>query len=783
MTASRAESRRAVALALALAAGMTGCRAPAPPPPERALEPLATLAGREPDAGDRAAARLAREALALRFGRQTPALERELAELRRLARHPELAPGGGLPEGRDLERTTHIATDLVHATLDDPLRYRAVTDDFVRETLLDPTLERRLEQVVEDDPRRLARRRRNDTAVTWFADAFNAVSAPIGQSMITGFVLAPFQLSYSATHYLARQWERERFGVRQRQALVLRKEYVSRYPDAPESEAMRGHIESGQARLAELQRDELMAGAERALGAGQPRLAAIQASRALQWTPEDEDALRLRARAESAREARSSRMAASLEATPGPLPDAAAPRLAARDGASSPPAGARVALALFDPEADLFRESRALVGRPALRDEAEYIAAIGHLEQGYEDASWRRLEAVDRAGGNMARHAEALRRQPLQNLYGAFQAQKRQQGRKRWSWRLFGGWSERPRYRKIPAPVAYLIDAPLLAQTLILAPFRAVLRPAAKDTPDHHRTTAVTAYRYLERHPDGEHRRELLEWLYDYQRDRERWTAALRIADFLGDVPEDERNELVEMAGTQRLASADDLRRRDERGTIYRSVGSEFPDSEAAAEAGERARGELEELAPQHIRVSRRFLAENPALAGPRGLGLPPRYRDGEVRNGELHPEGVTLLGGRVIELAFVAESGDEDDPPAVVRQSVSAERLARVVSLLEETALRNVKLDSDDVQAPDARRDHYFERARLELTDEPDLRPTAESAFAYLGVRERYGMVRGRESLLPFDMVVRGSFEDLTLGAFPRWRKPEHTPDAFLYR
>jgi hypothetical protein len=43
--------------------------------------------------------------------------------------------------------------------------------------------------------------------------------------------------------------------------------------------------------------------------------------------------------------------------------------------------------------------------------------------------------------------------------------------------------------------------------------------------------------------------------------------------------------------------------------------------------------------------------------------------------------------------------------------------------------------------------------------------------------------MVRGRESVLPFDLVLQGSLGDLTLGAFPRWRYPKQTPDAFLYR
>ena len=61
--------------------------------------------------------------------------------------------------------------------------------------------------------------------------------------------------------------------------------------------------------------------------------------------------------------------------------------------------------------------------------------------------------------------------------------------------------------------------------------------------------------------------------------------------------------------------------------------------------------------------------------------------------------------------------------------------------------------------------------------------RSLAQSTFVYKSVRERYGMVRRRESILPFDLVLRGSFDDLGLGAFPRWRPPKQTPDAFLYR
>jgi hypothetical protein len=130
-----------------------------------------------------------------------------------------------------------------------------------------------------------------------------------------------------------------------------------------------------------------------------------------------------------------------------------------------------------------------------------------------------------------------------------------------------------------------------------------------------------------------------------------------------------------------------------------------------------------------------------------------------------------------------VAASGDEDDPPARVRHEFGEAELARLVSLVDETTLRNAQIDPDDTLGADAARDLYFERARLGIADRTDERAAAESSYAYEGVRERYGLVRGRESILPFDLVVQGSFTDLRLGAYPRMREPKITPDAFLYR
>jgi hypothetical protein len=170
-------------------------------------------------------------------------------------------------------------------------------------------------------------------------------------------------------------------------------------------------------------------------------------------------------------------------------------------------------------------------------------------------------------------------------------------------------------------------------------------------------------------------------------------------------------------------------------------------------------------------------------VAGPAGLALRPELLDGVRANGELHPDGIKLVGGRTLEFSMIAESGRESDPPRLMRETVSPERLARLVALLEETSQHNGLLDPLAEMTPDPQRDLFFERARLGVSDTTDDDPMATSSYSFVGVREKYGLVRPRESILPVDLVVQGSLPDLGLGAFPRLRAPKETPDAMLYR
>jgi hypothetical protein len=271
--------------------------------------------------------------------------------------------------------------------------------------------------------------------------------------------------------------------------------------------------------------------------------------------------------------------------------------------------------------------------------------------------------------------------------------------------------------------------------------------------------------------------------LSSYERKRDNWIALYHIA--LQD-PDSESAELAglrEQAAEQAKQFASREERRDMRNAMYRRVAQEYPDTDAGQQAGEIARAELLDATPQQIRISRGFLLENLDFAGPYGLGLDSHLIDGDAANGELHPSGIVLIGGRALELHFVGPSGNEDDPPIKMFQTVSEERFALMVARLEETSFRNALVDVDNTLGADANRDVLFERARVGLTDEIDTRPLAQSTYSYRGMRERYGMVRARESILPFELVFQGSLSDLSLGAFPRVNAPPETPDAFLYR
>jgi hypothetical protein len=659
-----------------------------------------------------------------------------------------------------------VAEDLFHAVAHPGRAYRGASEELLLRDDLDAALRERIERALDDDPLVRAQARVHDARVISFARAFNAFVEPIGQSILN-VALTPYRLGRSLVIYGLELYREDPLPLERRQALAHWKEFLERYPEAPESGEVAERAEKAQGRWHRTQRNHALAQAKGALDARHPREALVLADRALRHSPEDASAERVRAEAE--RQLLTQR--AERQRSVG---------FALPEDRELVPEGTRelsVALLAGEPPPPAALED----GAP-FQAEARFAEAGWLLNAGREDAGWETFGVVadgDADTENMVRHAQAALADPVRNAYDVFEKARWRDRRTRSLWLVIGPFADKPTPSGADGVLETLMELPRMVQVAFTLPLR-ILQLPAMGPPKTAKTTAVEARRYLRLYPEGAHADEVSGWLEDYEWDRNNHLGALHIAEARD--PQEDHAELREMAARQTLRVALKEQRSDLRRALLTGVTRRFPDTEAGDEAGHYVRDELETFTPHRISISRGFLEENPEVVGVHGLDLDPALLDGEASNGELHPDGLALIGGRAVEIAYVGADGDEEDPPETRYTQLSEEHLARLVARLEETSFENALLDDEDPVLPDAHRDLVFERARLGLADDVDRRATARAGFTYTGIRERYGVVRRREPLLPFDIVVRGSLADLSLGAFPRMRRPDRSEDALLY-
>lgn len=756
MTASASSRALPLLAALLLGAGCAGYSAP----PREALQPLPSRGAYVPDETDLALRDLGRALLASHPEKVDAAVER-------VRRADEERAASGEPRSGALP----YALDARHALVEDPGLYRTLSAYLLERSDLPPELRARIAQEVEDDPLSLAEARLRDARTVRFGRYFNALTEAVGRSFTNTIVLG-----YRVTQALVSMAVAERTGdelsLPERQALQLWKQFVEQHPRAPEAPTVVARIEEAQVRWYRTQRDRNVFAAERALGQGDVRLALALAERAARYAREDARASELLREAERAAAAERERLTRSEGAGLG-------------EGTGGSDARELTVALLRAPHgegAEIEAAAAPLAeAEGPLRDEARFALAIAQAERGEESATER---ALGRLAGDsdrsMARHARALLESPHESPYRYWKRARRADLADKTRWVLLGPLASgaRPRPR-IPRAVEWLIEIPSLVGVVTGLPQRLVRAPFLGEG---RRSPGVFAERYLERHPRGEHAGEVRSWLVEFHEDRGNAVAALAVAE---GAPEPEDGLVARLrveAGQQVLDFALAESDLPTRAALLRRVGREYEGTPAAREAVDELRRTLREATPQHIRISRGFLDEHPEVAGPNGLALRPSLTDGSRGNGELHPDGITLLGSREIEISYLAESGDPRDEAVRRREQVSAERMQRAVAMLEEASLRAARSDADYPIEYDADRDLFFERTRLGLAESGEHRAESRSSYAFRGVRERYGLVRKRESILPVELVVQGSLEDMSLGAFPRIRMPKPTPDAFLY-
>ena len=741
-----------------LALGLLACASAREPSPAERV-PLVFGAGEHaplPDEADLLAARIATLALAGRTEQAAALIDR--------------TRGYDADRRVSGQRESGLVDDEQHllAAVHGEPGYSAFARRMLESGDPDPVLERRLRAYLDAQPLERAKHRLSEHRRLRIGEIVNRVTAPLGRIAMGG-LLQPLESGRAALSALLVTHSMPEMSTQERQALRAYEDFLNRHPDAPEADWVTGRVRDYRAELHEELEEEALEFAETALDAHQPQTAIAHLERAGRLERPDDDALALWERAGAQLVHQEQDLRRSFRADDEPDLPARPQR-----GAFEDLVGA-VLVAPLPEAARLAREFDEL-DAPVFDDELRFIQTWDRLDPLDEDAFFADMSEIaelDPAESNMARHAARVVHDPEQNPYASYRAAKSADTRARVGWIFLASRARGPADRDLPAPLEWLIDLPGFITGFATFPIRLLQYPGARRQFGGPVTGA--GERYLVHFPRGEHAEEVRSELEGLANVKQRYSRALHYQE-QRDEPDpsviaDYRAKVAERT----FQLAEQHPRIDVRAAIYREVVVEYGDTPYGAKAEAALYQLMSESTPQNIRLSRDFLEENPRLTEPDALGLRPELFDGDGENGELAEDGVTLLGQTLVRVDL-----DGAEPATM---AVPPENFARFVALLEEESYRRLLADERELPEPDLQRDLFFERARLGMLEQPDMRPTASSQAVYLSSTEKYGIVKRRDSILPVELVLQGSVEDLGLAAFPRVTPPKRTPDAFLYR
>jgi tetratricopeptide (TPR) repeat protein len=633
----------------------------------------------------------------------------------------------------------------------------------------DPELRRRLERELDSEPLTIAERRLSEDRRRKYGSVVNRLMKPASQLALA--TLNPIETGSAAIASLLSVHGFPEATVQERQALHAYQQFLDQNPDSPEAERVLEQVQHYQGEWRSQVHGEALEAAQRAFEMGRPDVALAHLDRADRLIPGDEEAFDLRLRSDAAlgRRGRKVRRALDAEALVGtPLPHGG------RD-AYARLAAAVIASPMTEIE-ELIDEPSPVASAPALDDEIAYVEALERKESGDERGFFKRLEKLskqDPRKRSMVRHARATFYDPAQNPYRALRAARRTDRRNRTMWILLGSRADGPPKLGLPRPVEWVLGLPGMVIAFVTQPLRLMQYPSVR--PRFGGPVLHSGEAYVARFPHGAHADEVHAELEALYATRRQWSRALEHHRERSDANAETVARYRDQIAERTLQAAATERHREVRISIYRSVMTEYADTPHAEMARRELYTLMTEYTPQNIRLSREFLEESPELWGPDALALNPELFDEEKGDGELAEEGITLLGGTLIRIELV-----EMDPEV---RKIPPDDFARFVALLEEATYERLLLDERESPEADPQRDLFFERARLGLTDRPDMRSSAASDAVFLGTSEKFGMVRRRESPLPVELVLQGGLEDFSFAAFPRIKLPRGTADAYLYK
>ena len=430
--------------------------------------------------------------------------------------------------------------------------------------------------------------------------------------------------------------------IEERRALALLTEHLKRYPDDPRNPEVRKQIEALEKKKRQVLAQKQVEKAEEALGKKDPAKAEFYYQVAATIDP-------LSSAAEAGLE-RIKKAAGAEERERGKALQVAVPtgRQGAVAAESPEMSGLLYALTLRDEEkiaaeaGAIERRHRADAAAASARD----ARAVALEMKGRHEEAKKILRQV--AGASNAPHesrrAEALIDNPEYNLLASFEG-------------------ARTRY-KLDTVKYVLLGDDFLRKNLMLAAPLLVAGPAGAPTvaaangimmatnlvqvltanPISNQTVIDKGADYVRAHPESKNASDVYTVLADAYEQNGLYDKAIAYQEMSGKASDKKLAALKDKAAGSLLQAAGKSPERSTQEYYLKQILDSYADSDSAKEATQRL-SRMTRMENQGLRLSKKFLMENPELYGPQGLGLKPSLFDGNLANMELDAKGVSVIG------------------------------------------------------------------------------------------------------------------------------------------
>ena len=174
---------------------------------------------------------------------------------------------------------------------------------------------------------------------------------------------------------------------------------------------------------------------------------------------------------------------------------------------------------------------------------------------------------------------------------------------------------------------------------------------------------------YVRNHPQSDNAAEVYSVLANAYEEAGMYDKALAYQEMSGNATEKKLAELKEKAAKALLQAAEKSGDRSTKETYLKTILDEYPESAVAKEAIQKLAA-LTKVENQGLRMSKKFLMENPELYGPQGLRLKPTLFDGNLNNMELAGQGINLLSEREILIQFQTPWGVQSQSYPIDREA-----------------------------------------------------------------------------------------------------------------